>query len=104
MTVGGIAAASALGLVLPVAQLVGDIISNKKDKVLQALSGSLFLDEERKAEDELSDTVIAPDNNMEVDVDALLFDAASDEDTTADTKQAETNLKAAGLLFAEGDG
>ena len=99
ITVGGLATASALGVVLPIAGLVGDIIKKKKDKVLQTISGSLFLDQERKQADELSETIGSPDGNMEIVVDAFLFDAGIDEDSVADTKGAETRLQADGLLF-----
>jgi hypothetical protein len=100
LSIGGMAAANAVSMVLPLAGIVGDIISKKKDKVLQTISGSLFLDEERKALDELSEKITAPDGNMEVFVDAFLFDADIDEDSEADTKTAETRLQADGLLFS----
>jgi hypothetical protein len=103
LSIGGFAAASALGLVLPIAQLVGEIVSEQRDKVLQTISGSLFLDEDRKHEDVLTDTIRSPDNNMEVEVDAFLFDAAADADSKADTRSAETRLHAEGLLFTEKD-
>ena len=99
----GIAAASALGLVLPLATLVGKIIGDKQDKVLQTLSGSLFVDEERKQADELSQTIIAPDNNMELDADVFFFDGAIEEDSVADTRDAEIRLVDQGLLFSHGD-
>ena len=104
ITIGGLSAATALGALLPVANLVGEIIAKKKDKVLQTISGSMYLDDDRKQLDELTDTVTAPDNNMEVEVDAFLFDAAADTDTEADTRNAETRLKADGLLFASDGG
>jgi hypothetical protein len=100
---GGLGAASALSLVLPVAHLVGEIISKKKDKILQTISGSLFLDKTRKELTELSQTIKAPDDNMEVETDVFLFDGRAEEDTIADTKDAETRLKAEGLLFDDED-
>lgn len=99
ITIGGLSAATALGALLPVVSLVGEIVARKKDKVLQTLSGSMFLDEDRKKLHELTDTLTAPDNNMELDVDAFLFDAAADKETEADTRNAETRLEAEGLLF-----
>ena len=99
----GIATASALGLVLPLATLVGKIIADKRDKVLQTLSGSLFLDEDRIKADELSQTIIAPDNNMELEADVFFFDGTIDEDSVADTRAAETRLVDQGLLFSHGD-
>jgi hypothetical protein len=103
LSIGGVPAASVVGLILPIAQLVGDIVSQQKDKVLQTISGSLFLDERRKQEDEFTDTITSPDNNMKVKVDAFLFDAVADADSEADTRSAETRLHAEGLLFSEKD-
>lgn len=98
---GGLAAASALGALLPVAQVAGKIISKKRDKVLQTISGSMFLDSERKKQDSFSQTAVSPDNNMEVEVDVFLFDASADKDSIAETEQAETQLEADGLLFVQ---
>lgn len=98
---GGLAAASALGALVPVAELVGKLISRKKDKVIQTISGSMFLDAERKKEDSFSQTAVSPDNNMEVEVDVFLFDAGADKDSIAETEQAETQLEADGLLFVQ---
>lgn len=98
---GGMAAATALGALLPVAELAGRIISRKKDKVLQTISGSMFLDAERKKQDSFSQTAASPDNNMEVEVDVFLFDASADKDSIAETEQAETQLEADGLLFVQ---
>jgi hypothetical protein len=98
---GGLAAASALGALLPVAELAGRIISRKKDKVLQTISGSMFLDAERRKQDSFSQTAFSPDNNMEVEVDVFLFDAAADKDSVADTELAETQLEADGLAFVQ---
>lgn len=103
LSIGGFAAAGALGLLLPVAELVGEIVREQKDKLLQTISGSLFLDEDRKQEDVLTDIIKSPDNNMEVEVDAFLFDAAADGDSEADTRSAETRLHAEGRLFSEKD-
>lgn len=98
---GGLAAASALGALLPVAELTGKIIAKKKDRVLQTISGSMFLDAERKKRDSFSQTAVSPDNNMEVEVDVFLFDAAADKDSIAETEQAESQLEADGLLFVQ---
>jgi hypothetical protein len=98
---GGFAAASALSLLLPVAGLVGEIIDKKKDTVLQTISGSMFLDADRKAQDGFSQTIKSPDSNMEVEADVFMFDADTDIEGVADTRGAETRLEADGLLFAE---
>jgi hypothetical protein len=63
----------------------------------------LFLDESRKESTELSQTIKAPDDNMEIEADVFLFDGRAEEDTVADTKDAETRLKAQGLLFGDED-
>jgi hypothetical protein len=98
---GGMAAATALGALLPVAELARKIVSGKRDKVLQTISGSMFLDAERKKQDSFSQTAASPDNNMEIEVDVFLFDASADKDSIAETEQAETQLKADGLLFVQ---
>lgn len=99
VAVSGMATASALGLVLPIVTLVGNLVGKKNDKILQTISGSLFLDEQRRQEDEFSQTIISPDNNIEVEADVFLFDGVEDEDTTAETTDAEKRQKAEGLLF-----
>ncbi|HEX6994979.1 MAG TPA: hypothetical protein VF339_12610 [Gammaproteobacteria bacterium] len=98
---GGLAAASALALLLPVASAVGTIISQKRDEVLQTISGSMFLDAQRKSEDFFTQTIRSPDNNMEVEADVFLFDGANDQPSVADTANAETTLDAQGLLFVK---
>src|SRR5262249_14352918 len=75
LNVGGLAAMTALNALLPVARIVGDIIAGAKDTILQTISGSLFLTPERRAQDSFSQIIRSPDNNMEVEADAFLFDA-----------------------------
>ncbi len=101
-TAGGLAGASPLNLVLPVVDLIGRLISGKKDKVLQTISGSLFLDAARKSQDSFSDTILSADGNIAVDADAFLFDAEEDEDSVAETREAETQFEADGLLVKAG--
>src|SRR5690606_1173891 len=98
---GGLAAASALALLLPVASAVGTLISQKRDEILQTISGSMFLDVHRKNEDFFTQTIKSPDNNMEIEADVFLFDGANDGPSVADTSNAETRLDAEGLLFVE---
>lgn len=98
---GGLAAASALGLLLPVAEAVGGIVGEHKDQIIQTISGSMFLDRDRKRQDAFSQSIRSPDSNMEVEVDVFLFDAAADKDSIAETKKAETRLAADGLLFVQ---
>jgi hypothetical protein len=101
---GALAATSALGLVLPIAEVVGEIIASRKDKVLQTISGSMFLDADRKAQKSFTQRVLAPDGNMEIETDVFLFDAATENEDVADTKEAETRLEAEGLLFQRSGG
>lgn len=100
MSLGPLGWASALGLVMPIAGLVGDLIQQKKDKVLQTISGCFYLDDERREASEFSQTIKAPDDSMEIDADVFLFDAVADEFSSADVENAELNLQADGLLFA----
>jgi hypothetical protein len=96
---GGLAAASALGLLLPVAETVGAIIGKQRDKIIQTISGSMFLDKDRKKQDSFTQSIRSPDSNMEVEVDVFLFDAAADKDSIAETKTAEARSQAAGLVL-----
>ncbi len=98
---GVLAATSALSLVLPVAELVSGIVAKRKDSVIQTISGSMFLDAERKAQKSFTQRIVAPDGNMEVETDVFLFDAETESDDVADTKEAETQLEAEGLLFRQ---
>jgi|SRR5690606_32477814 hypothetical protein len=98
---GGLAAASALAVLLPVASAVGTLISQKRDDILQTISGSMFLDRERKSQDFFTQTIKSPDNNMEIEADVFLFDGTADEPSVADTANAETRLDAEGLLFVK---
>lgn len=98
---GGLAAATALGALIPVAELVGRLISKKRDKILQTISGSMYLDADRKKQDSFSQTTRSPDNNMEVEVDVFLFDASADKDSIAETQRAESSLKSSGLLYLQ---
>jgi hypothetical protein len=97
----GLAATTAVSLVVPVAQLVGKLIGQKKDTVLQTISGSMFLDKERKAQDEFSQSVKSPDGNMEVEADVFLFNSKTDKDSVAETEDAEVGLQAENLLFVK---
>jgi len=97
--VGGLAAPVALGALLPIAELVGDILESTPDKVIQTISGSMFFDEQRKAESNFEDQVKSPDSNMTTDLEFSLYDAASDEDTTATIASDASSLEANGLLL-----
>jgi hypothetical protein len=98
---GALAAQTALSVLLPIANVVGRIISKKKDSVLQTISGSMFLDPERKAQDSFTQTIKSPDSNMEIETDVFLFDGDDDEDSVADTGDAEVSLEADGLLLVK---
>jgi hypothetical protein len=97
----GIAAATSLSLVLPVVELVGQIIGKQKDTVLQTISGSMFLDKERKLQDSFTQTIRSPDGNMEVEADVFLFNGKVDKDSVAETDEAEVSLQADHLLFVK---
>ena len=88
---------------LPVARVVARIVDGMRDRVIQTLSGSLYLDEERRRRDDMSQAIVSPDRNIEVEADVFLFDGESDADSTADTARAETRLKAEGLLLTQAD-
>ena len=95
------AAAPGLGLITPVVDLIGGLLARKKDKIVWTLSGALRLTSDRKQQSVLSETITAPSGDLNLDVDLFLFDAEADEDTLADTNDAETRLKGDGLLFTE---
>lgn len=96
---GGMVAALGLNLLLPVAQLIGTIVGKSKDKVLQTVSGSMYFDATRKQQEEFSELIRSPDNNMEVDLDIFLFDGNLDTDSVADVDAAQDRLRKANLLF-----
>jgi len=94
---GPLGAALGVGLVQPVLAAVGDFLSNRPDKVISTLSGSIFLDADRKEQDELEDTIRSPDQNVELDVDALLFDGTASEDFEA-VETPNLGIELAGLV------
>ena len=97
-------AAAGLALILPVVKLIGGLLAKKKDKILWATSGSLLMTEERKEQSALAETVRLPGGDLgdlDVDMDVFLFDAVADEDDLIDTSEAESRLKADGLLFTD---
>lgn len=100
---GGLAAASAMSLLLPIARVIAHVVDGMRDRVLQTLSGALYLDAERRRRDDMSQVVVSPDRNIEVEADVFLFDGEADADSTADTARAETRLRAEGLLLTESD-
>ena len=100
---GGLAAASAMSLLLPIARVIAHLVDGMRDRVLQTLSGSLYLDAERRRRDGISQAIVSPDGNIVVDADVFLFDGELDRDSAADTARAETRLKSEGLLLT-GDG
>ena len=100
---GGLAAASAMSLLLPVARVIAHLVDGMRDRVIQTLSGSLYLDAERREHDDMSQAIVSPDRNIEVEADVFLFDGETDADSTADTARAETRLRADGLLLTEAD-
>jgi len=96
---GGLVASVVLEALLPLADLVGGILEETKDRVLQTMSGSMFFDEQRKQHSAFSDQIRSTDANMFVDLKFSLFDAASDDDTTAAVTSTTSDLQANGLLL-----
>ena len=92
-----------LGLVLPVAGLIGQVLAGTKDKVVETISGTLVLDSKRKQKSGLEETVSGSSGDLEVDLDMFLFDGVADEDTLAATSDEEKRLKELGLLYTVGD-
>ena len=95
-------AKSGLGLVAPVANLIGQILAGQSDRVVETISGSLILDTRRKQLSEREETVSGSSGDLEVDLDLFLFDGAADEDTLVATSDEEERLKELGLLFSVG--
>ncbi len=97
---GGILAVSAaVGLITPVVSLIGGLLKKKKDKVIATISGSVFLNAERKRRDQLSDTIRSADGNVTVDANALLFDGTADDDFEA-LENPDLGLELAGQVRA----
>ena len=80
--------------------VIGGYLSNRKDKVLETVSGSLKLTARRRQMTDLTQTL--PEGSgypVQTRLDVLLWDAQADRDTTADTHAAVLRTTASGLLF-----
>ncbi len=96
---GMLAVSAAVGLITPVVSLIGGLLKKKKDKVIATISGSVFLNAERKRRDQLSDTIRSADGNVTVDANALLFDGTADDDFEA-LENPDLGLELAGQVRA----
>ncbi len=96
---GMLAVSAAVGLITPVVSLIGGLLKKKKDKVIATISGSVFLNAERKRRDQLSDTIRSADGNVTVDANALLFDGTDDDDFEA-LENPDLGLELAGQVRA----
>ena len=91
-----------MGVIGVAIDVIGSILSKKKDKVIEVVDGSLRLTPERREMNEL--TEIYQGSDMDIELDAMLWDAAADDDSTADVSAAIAGLDAEGLLFTNKPG
>ena len=92
----------ALTLINPALNLIGRLLGKKNDKIVWTLSGSLVLNQKRRQQSVISETIGLPSGDLELDMDYFLFDAQADKDTLAETKDTENQLRKDKLLFSVG--
>ncbi len=85
----GAAVSSAMA---PVLGLVGEIIAETEDKVIERFSGSKIFDAAVLAKDEISDTVLSPTGNLETVVDIMLFDSRREVEVIEELENVEVKL------------
>ena len=77
---------------------IGSLLAAKKDTILESVQGSLALTPDRRGKDELEDTVTG--NEMDFEIDVMLWDGVAEEDGTADARAAQLALEASGLVWS----
>ncbi|MEE9382106.1 MAG: hypothetical protein V3V08_01665 [Nannocystaceae bacterium] len=97
LAAGAAGANVALGLLAPAMGVVGRVLREMNDKVLDTIDGGLHLDRADKLQSEFSDTVRSAIADVELDF--HLFDAAVDEDSAAFLHGSLVGLQESGLLI-----
>jgi hypothetical protein len=87
----------ALGLLAPVMSIIGNVLKDAKDSVLDTIDGGIHFDPQDKKREEISDTVRSA--IAEANFDFHLFDADVDKDSAAHIKGSMASLKESGLLI-----
>lgn len=88
---GAVIAAVASGIA-PVVGLVGDIIADAQDVVVESYSGSKIFDATTLAKEALSETLVSATGNIETAVDIMLFDSRHDLDAIEELKHVDVKI------------
>jgi len=86
------------GVISTVVDIIGSLLASKKDTILESIQGSLILTPERRKENYLEDTVAG--NEMDLEIDVMLWGGVAEQDGTADTHAAQLGLEASGLVWS----
>jgi len=86
------------GVISTVVDTIGSLLASKKDTILESIQGSLILTSERHKENYLEDTVAG--NEMDFEIDVMLWHGVAEQDGTADTHAAQLGLEASGLVWS----
>lgn len=78
--------------------IIGSLLANKKDTIIESVQGSFALTPERREKNGLEDLVAG--NEMDFEIDVMLWDGVAEQDGTADTRAAQMGLEASGLVWS----
>lgn len=87
---GASAGKLAMEVIIPIVGWLGDVLKQTKDKVLDSMQGAKFFGQRERQLHEIVDTTRGA--IADADLSFSLFDAASDDDTTADISDAVGGL------------
>ena len=94
-----------VGSVGPVLGLVGELLAKKNDQVIDTFTWSLRVTAERVERGELTEVVMAPSGDLQVEIDVFFFDARAEDPSVAETSGIELRLSGDGkFIISERDG
>ena len=97
LAAGTAAAGVALGVLAPIMNVIGTVLEDVNDRVLDTIDGGMHFDVQDKKKAEHSDTVRSSIADAEFDF--HLFDADIDRESAAHIKGSMDSLKESGLLI-----
>ncbi len=83
------AVATAIG---PVIKLIGELLEQTQDRVLEAYAGSQVFDHATLNKTELSETIVSSTGNIEAEIDIMLFDSHVDQEDLRDLARSVVKL------------
>jgi hypothetical protein len=95
---GSVPGAIALNVLVPALQIVGDVLANMQDKVLDTMQGAKMFAHSERDEDEISDRVTGAICSAEFQFN--LFDATTNDDTFVDITSTQKDLEKDRLFLA----